>query len=205
MEEALKDFQEWLLSLPIPEIQYYAVFDNTGAVTGIYTAHSAKEFDNKIAIDREIAESVIEGKATLQSYIVDLTSANLEFVEIRALTKIDDVLHRVIKKQWSNEVDNDIFLTYNRKDRCLIIELSSKYNGSKVVDNVASKKIHWDGNTEMSFLLTHYNDPNWLVSIVSVTIDELINNKKIISNIDLPIEFSIFTRRLFKNYVVEEL
>jgi len=205
MEAELKDFQEWMQSLPALEVQYYAVFDNSGEVTGIYTAHSAKEFDNKIAIDKEIAESVFEGKTTLRSYVVDLTSANLEFVEIRSLIKIDDVLHRVIKKQWSEEVDNDVFLTYNRKDRCLIIELSSKYNGSKIINNVELKKIHWAGNTEMSFLLTHYNDPNWLVCTVSVTIDELISNKKIISNIDLPIEFSVYTRRLFKNYIVEEL
>jgi hypothetical protein len=205
MEAALKDFQEWMASLPVQEIQYYAVFDNLGTVTGIYTAHSAENFDNKIAIDREIADSVFEGKTTLQSYVVDLTSANLEFIEIRALTKIDDVLHRVVNKQWSTEVDNDIFLTYNRNNRCLIIELSSKYNGTKFVENIQPKKIHWAGTTELSFLLSHYNDPNWLVVIVSVKLDELVNNQKIISDIELPINFSVYTRRLFKNYVVEEI
>jgi len=205
MEAALKDFQEWMASIPVPEVQYYAVFDNSGAVTGIYTSHSAENFDNKIAIDKEIAESVFEGKTTLHSYIVDLTSSNLEFIEIKALTKIDDVLHRVVNRQWSTEIDNDIFLTYNRKDKCLIIELSSKYNGSKLVENVQPKKIHWAGTTELSFLLSHYNDPNWLIDIVSVKLDELIKNKKIINNVQLPIDFSVYTRRLFKNYVVEEL
>lgn len=205
MEAALKDFEEWMASLPVPEIQYYAAFDSEGAVTGIYTALSAENIDNKIAIDREIAESVLSGKTTVQSYAVDLTSANLEFIEIRALTKIDDVLHRVVNKQWSTEVDNDVFLTYNRNDKCLIIELSSKYNGSKLVENVSPKKIHWAGTTELSFLLSHYNDPNWLVSIVSVKLDELVNTQKIISDIELPVNFSVYTRRLFKNYVVEEI
>jgi hypothetical protein len=205
MEAALKDFQEWIESLPVQEIQYYAVFDNSGAVTGIYTAHSAENFNNKIAIDREIADSVFEGKTSLQSYVVDLASANLEFIEIRALTKIDDVLHRVVNKEWTTEIDNDIFLTYNRNDKCLIIELSSKYNGSKLVENIRPKKIHWAGATELSFLLSHYNDPTWLVDIVKVKLDDLINNKKIISDIELPVNFSVYTRRLFKNYVVEEI
>lgn len=205
MEAALKDFQQWMASLPVPEMQYYAVFDNSGAVTGIYTARSAEKFENKIAIDREIMESVREGKTTLQSYVVDLTSANLELVKIQSLAKIDDVLHRVVDRQWTTEVDNDVFLTYNRKDKCLILELSSKYNGSKLVENVRPKKVHWSGTTELSFLLSHYNDPNWLVDIVSVNLDELINNQKIISNIELPVDFSVYTRRLFKNYVVEEI
>lgn len=205
MEAALKDFQQWMASLPVPEMQYYAVFDNSGAVTGIYTARSAEKFENKIAIDREIMESVREGKTTLQSYVVDLTSANLELVKIQSLAKIDDVLHRVVDRQWTTEVDNDVFLTYNRKDKCLILELSSKYNGSKLVENVRPKKVHWSGTTELSFLLSHYNDPNWLVDIVSVNLDELINNQTVISNIELPVDFSVYTRRLFKNYVVEEI
>jgi predicted transcriptional regulator len=205
MEAALKDFQEWMASLSVSEIQYYAVFDNSGTVTGIYTSHSAENIDNKIAIDKEVAESVFEGKTTLASYVVDLTSANLEFIEIQSLSKIDDVLHRVVNKQWSAEIDNDVFLTYNRKDKCIIIELSSKYNGTKLVENIQPKKVHWSGTTELSFLLSHYNDPSWLVDIVSVKLDELIKNKKIISDIELPANFSVYTRRLFKNYVVEEI
>jgi hypothetical protein len=205
MEAALKDFQEWMASLPAPEIQYYAVFDNLGSITGICSGHSAEKFDNKIAIDREIAESIIEGKTPFRSYKVDLTSANLELIEIQALAKIDNVLHRVVNKQWSVEIDNDIFLTYNRNNKCLIIELSSKYNGTKIVENIQPKTVHWAGTTELLFLLSHYNDPNWLVDIVSVKLDELINNKKVINNVELPIDFSIYTRRLFKNYVVEEI
>ena len=206
MEAALKDFQEWMASIPVPELQYYAVFDNSGAVTGIYTSHSAKDFDNKIAIDKEIAESVFEGKTTLHSYKVDLTSANLEFIEIKALTKIDDVLHRVTDYKWSRVQINDIFLTYNRKNKCLTIELSSRYSGTKVDSNEGqSKKIHWVDDTEMLFLFTYFNDPHCLDCSVSVKIQELVNNKKIIDNIDLPKNFSVYTRRLFKNYVVEEL
>jgi hypothetical protein len=57
----------------------------------------------------------------------------------------------------------------------------------------------------MLFLFTYFNDPHCLDCSVSVKIQELVNNKKVIDNIDLPKNFSVYTRRLFKNYVVEEL
>jgi hypothetical protein len=207
MEAALKDFHDWLASLPVSDldIQYYATFDESGTVTGILSEFSSKDMPNRIAVDKEIAESVIQGKTTLNSYVVDLTSATVEFIEIHALQKIDDVLHRVVGKNWSSEIDNDVFLTYNRKQQQLTIELSSKYNGTKVVENVRPKKVHWAGSTELSFLITHYNDPSYLEQLVVVKIDEIIGHKKIITGLNLPVNFSIYTRRLFKNYVVEEL
>ena len=219
MEAALKEFEEWIASLPVTEIQYYAIFDNSGAVTGIYPDHAAKEINNKIAIDRDIAESVFEGKTTVHSYKVDLTSASLEFIEIHALRKIDDVLHRVVNHNWCRVQFNDIFLTYNRKEQCLTFELSSRYNGTKIVSNEGPpkvsrpdfkestpfKNIHWVNDTEMLFLFTHFNDPHYLDCSIVIKIQELIKNKKVIDNIDLPKNFSVYTRRLFKNYVVEEI
>ena len=206
MEAALKDFEEWAATLTPVETTYYAIFDNTsGKVTAIYPNHAAVDIKNKILIDREIAESVFEGKTTLDSYIVDLTSANLEFVEIQTLTKIDDVLHRVIDKQWTDVIDNDVFLTYDKSLNCLTIELAKKYNGTREVDGVQSKKVHWTGSTEMLFLLTNYNDPNYLIHSISVTLEQLVNQKKVINDLVLPDKFSVYTRRLFKNYIIEEL
>jgi hypothetical protein len=205
MEAALKDFEDWLSSLPTVEVTYYAIFDNDGTVIGIYPDHAAVNIENKILIDREIAESVFEGKTTMSSYVVDLTSSTLEFVEIQTLKKIDDVLHRIMDKNWSSEIDNDICLTYNRKEQTLIIELSSKYTEAKNGESTFSKKVQLAGDNGLSFLLTHYNDPSWLIQTVSTTLSELLESKKIINDIDLPTNFSVYTRRLFKNYVVEEI
>lgn len=206
MEEALRDLQSWLESLPKIEVTYYAIFDNiTGQVTGIYPDHAAGDIEHKVLIDREIAESVFEGKTTLQSYVIDLTNDNLEFVELKSLTKIDDVLHRIIDIKWSATPDNDVFLTYDRLNKTLTFELSNKYNGTKIVENVSIKKVHWSGSTEMLFLITTYNDPNGLFYTTSISIDSLIENKKILTDIDLPADFSVYTRRIFKNYVIEEV
>lgn len=206
MEAALNNLQLWLASLPIVEVTYYAIFDSkTGQVTGIYPDHAAADIEHKVLIDREIAESVIEGRTTLNSYVVDLTTVNLEFIEVQTLTRIDDVLHRIVDKKWSLTLDTDVFLTYDRQNKTLTFELSIKYNGTRAVDNVTSKRVHWSGSTEMLFLITTYNDPNGLFYTAAVTIESLIENKKVLTNIELPADFSVYTRRIFKNYVIEEV
>jgi len=207
MEAAITDFQQWVASLPVTEVSYYAVFDNFGAVTAVYPNHAAEFIENKILIDNDVAESILNGSTTMSSYVVDLTNANLEFIEVRSLTKIDDVLHRIVNSKWSTVEFNDIFLTYNRQEKCLTIELSASFNGTKVTGNESAplKKIHWVNSTEMLFLFTHYNDPHFLDKSISVKMHELIENKKVVNNLELPKNFSVYTRRLFKNYVIEEI
>ena len=54
----------------------------------------------------------------------------------------------------------------------------------------------------MQFFITEYNDPNLLFETVSVTINDLTGNHKLITGFNYP-KFSVYTRRLFKNYVIE--
>jgi hypothetical protein len=53
----------------------------------------------------------------------------------------------------------------------------------------------------MNFFITDYNDPNVLFEIVSVRIKDLVGKSKIFKNIEYK-KFSVYTRRLFKNYVI---
>lgn len=195
METALKDFEEWVKTIPVVEIKYYAVFDpSTGKVSGIYPDHSLPAGNNKIEVEQEIAQSVLDGITTLNSYVVDIEDGKLNFVEIKSLTKIDDVLHRIIDERWSTIDDPDVILTSNFKQNTIKIELSKKFYDSR--------KIYWDGNTEMSFLFTEYNDPNGLYEIVSFTINDLFENRLLEVPLVLPEEFSVYTRRIFKQYIV---
>lgn len=193
MEAALKDFIDWMQSLPIPEIKYYAVFDPAdGKILGIYPDHSCTEFINKIEVDEEIAYSVLEGKTLLNSYIVNTENNSLEIIENKSLTKIDDVLHRIVDSTWTRVEDPDVTIGVSNKK--LKISLSEKF--------YKSRKIYWDGSTEMLFLITDYNDPNALHDTISVTIDKLFESKSLEFEIDFPIDFSIYTRRIFKKYVM---
>ena len=57
----------------------------------------------------------------------------------------------------------------------------------------------------MKLLITDYNDPNVLYTMITLTVADLVEQKKIFENIELPERFSIYTRRIFKNYVLGDL
>jgi hypothetical protein len=193
VEAAIKDLIEWMQSLPVAEIKYYAVFDPaSGNILGIYPDHSCPAVANKIEVDEEIAQSVFEGKTLLASYVVNTDDNSLEIIENKSLTKIDDVLHRIIDKSWADIIDPDVIISVSSKK--ISIQLSEKF--------YKSRKIYWDGSTEMLFLVTDYNDPNGLHETFSTTVDNLFNSKIVEFEIDVPSNFSIYTRRIFKNYVM---
>lgn len=196
MEAALIDFEEWVKSMPVQEITYYGVFDpSTGKIIGIYPNHSCPDTKSRISIDEDIALSIMEARTSLSSYAVDIDSESLEIIETKSLTKIDDVLHRVIDQRWSDIVDTDVLLSLNPNDKKLIITLSEKF--------YKNKKIRWDGSTEMLFLITDYNDPNGLYDTISVTIDHLFAVRSAEYTVDFPKEFSVYTKRIFKNYMLK--
>lgn len=196
MEAALKDFEEWLKTIPVQEIIYYAVFDSsTGQITGIYPSHSCPETNYKIHIDDDIALSILEGKTNLNSYAIDISSGGLEITETKSLTKMDDVLHRIIDQRWSKNNDNDVLICADIPNKKLIITLSEKF--------YKFKKIQWNGSTEMLFLITNYNDPNSLYYTVSVTVDQLFKSRSLDCPVNFPKEFSIYTKRIFKNYIMK--
>lgn len=205
--EKLMDFDEWLKNYkPIPP-EYVAVFDpQTGNVKSVGPSHAFEDEKNKISIDKELAESIISGEVNISLCMVDIHANTLEIAEIKNVFKIDDVLHRIIDKNWTEVKNSDVYLTYNSKDKTLTIELSEELGGTHKISEehhpVKTRKIIWDGDTEMDFLITDYNDPNLLYKLVSVKINELIGNAKVFSDIDYDV-FSVYTRRIFKSYIIE--
>lgn len=203
MEEVM-DFDEWLASRKEVELVYWAVYDvDSGAVKGIYPGSSADGFENKIAIDTELALSIQEGTTQLSSCFVDLTADVLEISQVKNLTTIDDILHRVVEAVWTKEANNDIFIDYYQRENRLEVSMSAKFQGTRHTELAAGRKIHWNTDTEMLILITDYNDPNVVYYMLSLTIAELINQNKVFENINLNSKFSVYTRRLFKNYVMD--
>jgi hypothetical protein len=189
------DFDEWLANYKPPELKFYAIFDTTsGAVTGIYPEHAlAAETKNSVEIDHETAQLINEGKLKLNSCFVDMSSGSFEIAEIKNLVKIDDVLHRVVAKEWTDISDPDVTITHDVKSSTLSFELSKKYK---------TRKIHWDGSTTMTFLITDYNDPNLLRNVIKFSIDELASAPQV-KKVDQLEKFSVYTKRLFPLYVLE--
>jgi hypothetical protein len=201
--EKMIDFDQWYLNWTPPVIEYVAVFDpQTGAVLSVGPSHAFVDEKYKVPIDKETAESIISAEIKIDSCVIDINSNKLEVAEIRSVFKLDNVLHRIISMEYTDQKNLDVYLTYNLKNKSLKIELSTEFGGTKVpVVPVKERRIVWDGDTEMNFFITDYNDPNVLYEIVSVRIKDLVGKSKIFKNIDYK-KFSVYTRRLFKNYVI---
>ena len=169
--EELMDFDEWIKIANANKIQYWAKYDpDNGKVLGIYPGSSADTIKNKIEIDQETAESINDGTTSIFNCHVDLESGNLEIIEIKSLTSIDDVLHRVVDSKWSDTTDADIYITHNNSTISII--LNEKYR--------KGKRIFWNGETEMNFFITDYNDPNVLHNMFTVKLSKLIEENLIV-------------------------
>jgi hypothetical protein len=201
--EKILDFDQWYLNWKPPVIEYVAVFDSqTGAVLSVGPSHAFANEKYKVPIDKETAESIISAEIKIDSCVIDINSNKLEVAEIKSVFKLDNVLHRIISIEYTDQKNSDIYLTYNSKNKSLKIELSTEFGGTKVpVVPVKERRIVWDGDTEMNFFITDYNDPNVLFEIISVRIKDLVGKAKIFKNIEYK-KFSVYTRRLFKNYVI---
>ena len=204
MEQPPIDFDQWIQNYELPPVEFVAVFDpNTGAVISVGPSHAFKDQKNKIVIDQELAESIINAEIKINNCVVDINSNTIEVAEVQSVYKIDDVLHRITSTKYSNTEKPDIYLTHSKKNKKLKIELGKEFGGTKKPKiPYRQRNIIWDGDTVMDFFITEYNDPNLTFETVSVKINELIGKSKIIENISYE-NFSVYTRRLFKNYVIE--
>jgi len=209
MEEMI-EFEDFVKNIQLPELTYSATFNpTTGAVISVGPSHAFVDEQHKISLDRETAEQIIDGTIKVNSCFVDITGGKLEIAEIQSVYKIDDVLHRIIEKKWSAITKPEIYISYDRIKKTLTVELTEEYFGTKKVPKkyhpISKRKVIWSGETEMSFLITDYNDPNILYKMVSLTVSDLVEKKKIFKDIELPDRFSVYTRRIFKNYVLGDL
>lgn len=202
--ETIEDFDKWLAEYKFPTVSYVAVFDPlTGKVTSVGPDFAFVDEQHKVSIDSELAESIISAETKIENCMIDINSGTLEIAELKTLTKLDDVLHRIISLQYSKNSQNDVYLTYSKKNKTLKIQLSEEFGGTKKQKEKRKlRKFVWDGNTVMNFLITSYNDPNLIYEMHDVKINDLVGKHVTIKNINYD-NFSVYTRRLFKNYTIE--
>jgi hypothetical protein len=202
MEEVI-NFDKWASEYTLPVIIYVATYDPaTGAVKSVGPSHAFENEKYKIDIDQETAESIISSETNIHHCFVNINSNTMEIAEVKNIFKIDDVLHRIISNEFFTENNIDVYMSYSSKTKQLKIQLSDVFGGTKKSKlSIKQRGIIWDGDTEMKFLVTDYNDPNLIFEMFSVKINDLIGKTKIIKNINYD-KFSVYTRRLFKNYVI---
>ena len=188
--------EEWLKTLVVEEVEYYAVYNDDGSIQFIYPCSDPSQVPlPNIQIEKEIGIDINEGRSNIFNYRIDLKNKKIQKIDdiskVFGLSKIDDVLHRVIDKKWSNIIRPDVSIVYSKKESLLTFSI-----------NPLLKEADWSGEQEMIFLVTEYNDPNSLKEMIRFTVNELIKYPQKIK-MDLPEKFSIYTRRLFDNYTIE--
>jgi hypothetical protein len=198
MEEKLDlaPFDEWIKTIEVPEETYFFEFDNDGNVLALHPGFAAENIKNKVQVDLDTALGIYERGETLRHYKVEITSGRILKVNLASITglnKIDDVLHRVIDKRWSNITKPDISIEYDRAESLLTFKI-----------NPLLKTIEWQGDQDMVFLITAYNDPNVLQEMISFNVNELVKYPHKFK-LDLPKKFSIYTRRIFDKYTYEDI
>lgn len=206
MEKIVDFFDE----IEIEPVTYVAVFDEiTGQVVAVGPSRAHSEEKNKIQIDNEIAESIIEGKINLFNCAIDLRDFSFELVERKLVSKIDDVLHRIVDSEWSDIDRPDIVISYDEIAASFTFELTEEFGGTYILPEkyqpVTKRKVLWDGDTSLNFYFTEYNDPNILYSKHSILLKNLIDSKITIEGVEFPKKFSIYTRRVLKNYILKKI
>ena len=200
------DFDEWFNTFEMSEARYGASYDpHTGKIKQIGPIN-VLDGDHLADVDKESALQILEGSIPLHKCFIDLISNKLSIAEVKNIRKIDDVLHRIIEESQTQDLKPDIVVNPDPKSKKLIIELSEELNGSYKLPSkylpVAKRQIVWSGNTDMTFLVTDYNDPHVIYDKRSCTIDQLVNKSKIFADVCFPkSRFSIYTKRIFSNYV----
>lgn len=193
MEEII-DFDTFIANYIPKSPEYEAIYNEEGIIISICPKGVSDQIVNKVPIDLEIVEQIHAGQLQLHNCFIDLDSGSIEITRQEYLKKIDDIFHRIPEKKFvDGSISNDIEIFYLKKTKQINFMMSKK---------LKEKKIRWSGDTVLCFYCTAYNDPHLMLEKIEITIDELYKSDKILQ-VELPEKFSIFTRRLLKNYVME--
>jgi hypothetical protein len=194
MEEVI-DFDTWIKNYVPQEIEFYAIYDpESYQVIGIYPEVAAVEKPYKIKIDKELAEDIQNGIIKMNYCFIDVEAQELQIIEQNGIRKIDDIIHRIVENKFSNISKPDIIVTYNHSTHDITFEMSK---------TLRSRKIKWPDGTIMQFLITSYNDPHIVFQTLTINLEDLHQQDQKISYTGTNNKFSVYTRRLFKNYIFE--
>jgi hypothetical protein len=192
--EEIVDFDKWLADYQPAEIKYFAAYNPVeGTVSAIGSEIALAGESNKTLVDTELALKVLEGSLPIHRCYVDLNTKIVNIAEIKSIVKVNDVLHRIIESEYSLISEHDIVVTYEKTSKKFTIRSGKE-------DSILS---YWSADTPMSYYLTDYNDPNVVHKIVNITISDILSGPVIVDNIEIPDRFSVYTKRLFRNYVLE--
>jgi hypothetical protein len=192
MDKQIEDFINFLKNIKIPEEKYYITYDESGKIISL-EPDILTDTKNRIEIDRDLAYSFYDGNDSIMNYYVDTIEKKLHKIDVLTLVyglrKISDLLYKIPNKKWSEITDPDISIVYKNK----IMSITMK-------ESLKTKTI--EGETDLIFFITDYNDPNMIKEIINVNAGDLVESD-LNFTLDIEGKFSIYTRKVFENYSYE--
>lgn len=203
----MEELKNLFIDIESKPVVYCACFDPiSGQVLAVGPNTAFEGKNNTIELDKETAEMIIEGHINIINCAVDTRNMTFELLETKTVSKIDDVLHKIIEKRWSDVDNPDIYITYSKSKNTFTVEMTEEFHGTKKLPKryqpVTKRKIIWDGDTVLNFYITEYNDPHVLHSQFEVLLKDLIDSKIVIKDLKVPENFTVYTRRILKKYIL---
>lgn len=202
MEEVL-DFDEYIKNLSNIDRVYHLRFNlNSGRILELTPAIKRLITEKDLLeISVEEARDILNSSLGLLSYRVDITGKTKTLVPTTNIETgsskfvIDDVLYRIPLLEFSDIKNPDVRVTYIRKEKKLKLIFKK---------NLKSKDKFMFSDGLVKFFITDYNDPNILLEKpIEVNIVTSKINTFEIKNMILPENYSIYTRRIFDRYILE--
>lgn len=177
---------------------FYITFDNvTGDILGI--ENSVPENISYISASVDIVTPFLEGTEHTSSYNVTLDIATKQYMlkprifEETLYTGVNDILYEVPY----NDNESDINIRLHKANNQW-----NFYLGTSLAKNLKEQKSVLQ--SEVTFYVTEFKNPNILFDILSVTFDPDRNiTIDVDKNIDTGSKFSIYTKRRFETYGVK--
>ena len=192
--EEIKAFDEWLTSYTPTETRYYAIFDKkTGVVYAVYPDHSCAKIENKLLLDRDIADLLIEGTQPLNNFFIDVNKKTPKLFQKQSFKKLDNILYRIPDSKYLPFKRRTYDVTIKATKNDLRFSLAARYK---------KRTIKFDGDTVLQFLITDYNDVHKIHKVINFTIDELVASPKRI-DFSFDLRYSIYTNRIFDTYIIK--
>jgi hypothetical protein len=187
------DFDSWLAEYVPKEIEYYAVYDpDTFLITGIYPSGPAQEKPYKIKIENILAEEIINGSVNLSRLSIDLENQELVIKENYIFSNQNYNFYRIDSK-IENLVNVSLTIKYVNSERSIYFIPSDNL--------IKTKEKFVEYKKPCLFYITSENDPNILYDTIHLELDNLFSSKKLIFPLDTcGKKFSVYTKKIFKNY-----
>jgi len=183
---------------------YVKYLQDTGQILGIGPRDDVNH--HTIQVDYDQVKAIIEGKESKRNYRVNYNAKNkdLELVNVHENSfdgsDVRDFIFEISKTQ---QKDPDVLVVQDQLNTCWRIKL-----GETLQKNLKSKGIRL--NSTLDFSITALHDPNVLYKSFSVNFSNILQDREVILDFDMPFEYtdqdiSVFTGKRFDSYQFEKI